>query len=643
MKTKMNKLMIVSAIMALSLLGGGCSTNTADELFNPNGNEENGQPQEPGQQPGGGESSNDTSGDDLEDFDVAFDTSDATETETIPTDDSADEYDDFIENSTFSKQVTITYANDNATVSNNIDGVTVTQDKGYVTVVSSTKKIEYVLKGTSTAGCFKLYSDYKAKITLDGLTLTNPNGAAINIQKSKTSGEDKRMFIVANDGTTNTLTDGESYVTTDDEDMKACIFNEGKLVFSGGGSLTINAKGKNGITSDDYVRFRAGTHITINATAKNGVKANDGIYIGGGALNINVTSTAGKGLSSDAFVQMDGGRTVIITSGDGEYDSDDNDVTACAGIKADTYFTMSGGTLAIKSTGNGGKGISADTDVTLNGGTLKVITTGKQYTYGNLSTSPKGIKADNDLTINGGEIMVRTSGGENSEGIESKNIMTINGGMVLVSAYDDCLNASKAINIGGGSIYAYSSANDGIDSNGTITITGGTVVSSGTTTPEEGIDCDNNTFTITGGTIIGIGGSSSTPTSSTTTQPVFLYGGSGSAGTYISVDASDGTNILVYKIPRAYNQMTLLVSSASLKQGSTYTLTSGGSVSGGTSFHGLTTGGTYSGGSQLTSLTLNSIVTSQQTSGGGGGQPGGGGGQPGGGGGGQPGGGPGGR
>ena len=216
--------------------------------------------------------------------------------------------------------------------------------------------------------------------------------------------------------------------------------------------------------------------------------------------------------------------------------------------------------------------------------------------------------------------------------------MTISGGEVLVSAYDDCLNASKHISISGGSVYAYSSSNDGIDSNGTLSISGGVVVCSGTTVPEEGIDCDSNTFTITGGTIIGIGGASSTPTASVTTQPVIIYGGSGSAGTYIALNAADGTNILSYKISRAYNQMTLLVSSPSLSKGSTYTLQSGGSVSGGTTFHGLTTGGTWSGGSQLTSASLSSTVTTINVSGGG---QGGGGGQPGGqpGGGGKPGGG----
>lgn len=618
---------VLTAVFSLTV-ATACATDTIDDLTKDQENTDNSTPQAPADGDGNNGGTNDTSGDDLESFDVVFDTSALTETETVPTDESDTYYEDFIENSTFNQQITITYSEGTATVSGSVTGVSVTTNGAYVTVVSDAKKVEYVLKGTASAGCFKLYSEKKAQITLSGLTLTNPTGAVINIQKGKTSGEDKRMFIMADAGTVNTLTDGTSYTTTDNENMKGVIFNEGKLIMGGTGTLTVNAKGENGICSDDYVRFRSGSNITINATAKNGIKANDAIIIGGGVININVTSTAGKGLSSDAFVQIDGGRTYILTSGGGEYDSDNNDVTACAGVKTDTYFTMNGGILGIKSTGKGGKGISADTDINLNGGTLKVITTGTQYVYNKYDTSPKGIKADNNVNISSGSIMVRTSGGENSEGIESKNIMTISGGEVSVSAYDDCLNASKQINISGGSIYAYSSNNDGIDSNGTIAISGGTIVSSGTTVPEEGIDCDNNTFAITGGTIIGIGGASSTPTTSVTTQPVILYGGSGSAGTYIALNTSDGTNILSYKIPRNYNQMTLLVSSPSLSKGSTYTLQSGGSVSGGTTFHGLTTGGTWTEGTQLTRTSLSSTVTTINVSNSG--QPGGGGGQPGG-------------
>ena len=108
-----------------------------------------------------------------------------------------------------------------------------------------------------------------------------------------------------------------------------------------------------------------------------------------------------------------------------------------------------------------------------------------------------------DLTINKGTINVTTSKSE-AEGIESKTNLIINDGTIEVNAYDDCINAKKTLVINGGTIYCYSTTNDGIDSNGTMTITGGTIISAGAAAPEEGLDCDNNTFKITGGTIIGM-------------------------------------------------------------------------------------------------------------------------------------------
>lgn len=613
------------AIAAMALAACSVGEEYEDDYFidnwdNNNGNIDN-----------GGNASNDTSGDDLETFDISFDTSLLSESETIPTDESADNYDDYLENSTFSNTVTITYSNGSASYSGNVDGVTVAVNGADVTVTSTAKKVRYVLSGSCSDGSFKIYSDYKLQLTLNGLTLTNPTGAAINIQSKK------RIFVDIADGTTNTLTDGSSYTTVDGEDMKACLFSEGQLLFSGSGALTVNGNYKHGICSDDYILFRPGNNIYVATSEGNGIKANDGVAITGGVLNVSVSGTAAKGISSDGYVAVSGGRTTIITTGGAEYDSDDKDVSACAGIKADSLMTVTGGTLNLKSTGAGGKGINTDMALNISGGTINILTTGKQYVYSSqLDASAKGMKSDANLTISGGKIKVRTSGGEGSEGIESKAIMNISGGTIEVSSYDDCLNASNAINISGGKIYAYSSGNDAIDSNGTLSISGGTIICSGTTTPEGGIDCDQYTFAITGGTLVAMGGDNSTPTTSACKQPSIIYSGSGTSGTYIALLNSSSSPVLTFKVPRTYSQMSAIISSPSMSQGSSYTLSIGGTTSGGTSFHDLITGNTWSEGSSSTSVTLSSMVTSVGTGGGGnqggggGNQPGGGGGQPGG-------------
>ena len=617
------KRFVKTAMLALAITTvAGCSSDNDSWDTSNGGNSNN--------SGGSGSTTYSSSIADLRSFDIAIDTTALAETETIPTD--GDEAEDYIENNTFANEVYIAYDGATATVTGSVDGVAVTVNGADVTVSSTVKKVRYVVSGTTTDGFLKIYSDYKFALELNGANITNPDGAAINIQSKK------RGFIVLADGTANTLTDGTSYADqTDDEDMKACLFSEGKMLFSGNGSLRVYANCKAGIRSDDYVAIRPGNNIYVKATAGNAIKGNDAIYIKGGVVNVETSAAASKGLSSDGLVRIDGGRTTAITTGTGEYDSDEQDVSGCAGVKADSVFVMNGGALYCKSTGAGGKGISADQTLTVNDGTIKVVTTGKQYVYGSLDASPKGIKSKGAMSLNGGVVMVRCTGGEGAEGIESKSTLDIAGGTIMAYCYDDAINSAKAMTISGGSVFAMGTNNDGIDSNSTLTITGGLVVACGTTQPEDGFDCDENTFTITGGTVIGIGGGTSTPTASTTTQPVAIFGGSSvSSGQYIAVADTDGNSIFAFSVPRDYSQQgyTLLLSSPKMTRGNSYTLSSGATVSGGTSFCGYTADATVSGGSALATLTLSQMVNTYNYSGGtnGGGQPGGngGGGQPGG-------------
>lgn len=624
------------------LLIAACSTNPA------NGWEEMGTDDIPNGDNGGGMPSggSDASGN-LLNFDVTLndvadeDFIDATET--VITDATNTEYEDFVENSAFSTVIRIAYTEGKATVTGGISGVSASTDGAYVTIHSTVAGVNYQLSGSTEDGALKIYSEKKFKLTLSGLTLTSKRGAAINIQGKK------RIFIETETGTTNVLTDAAAYTNdVDGEDQKACFFSEGQLIFGGTGLLTVNGLCKHGICSDEYLRLRSGTHITVASAAKDAMHTNEKIIIGGGLLKLipsgdgldceegtvdirgglikaQISGVASKGIKSTKDMTLSGGTLILLTSGGAEYDAEAKDINSAAGIKCDGNLTVNGSSVSIKSTGVAGKGINCDGTFTMTAGTLKLITTEKQYTYGSLDSSPKGLKADGTLLISDGTIWVRTIGGEGSEGIESKSTITINGGDIRVHAYDDCINASKGIDIHAGNVYCYSSGNDGIDSNGTLTLTGGTVITSGTTAPEEGFDCDQNTFKITGGVILGIGGSTSTPTSGVCTQRSVVYGGSGSNGTLLNVVTTDGTQVMSYTIPRNYQQMTVLFSSPLLTQNTNYMIYTGGSVSGGNTYCGLNTGGSYTKGTQVTSFTTNSMVTSVGTTSGGGGAPGGGG------------------
>lgn len=604
-----------------------------------------------------------SSSDELLDFTIEFDEADE-ETygnmeETVITDPSADGYEDFIENHTFSTTIAVVYNGTTATLSSLPSGVTVTQDGAHIIVQSSISGVEYVLTGSSEDGSFKVYSNDDFRLSLDGVSLHNPAGAAINIQSSVLA------FVMAEEGTDNQLTDGEDYETVDGEDMKACLFSEGGLIFGGTGSLSVTGNHNHAITSDDHIRFRSGCNITVENAANDGIHTNDQITIGGGiiyvtsqgdciqcgdegiemtggfihlstsgdgsdglkaetaltlsggAAQVEINGAAGKGVKCESFAMTDG-KLTIINYADAIYDEDDADISSPAGIKCDGDIVISGGQIGLLSTGAAGKGINCDGSLSITSGTVQVQTTGQQYIYGQLDSSAKGIKADGDITISGDAIVqVKATGGEGSEGIESKSVLYVTGGQVASYCYDDAMNASDAIEISGGTVYCHSTGNDGIDSNGTLTISGGLTIAIGTSAPEGGIDCDQNTFAITGGTLLGIGGESSTPTESACTQPSFLYSGSANSGELIHVAAADGTDVLTFEFPQSYSSMTLLFSSPSLEQGGTYTLYTGGSVSGGTEFFGYYTDAEYTEGSEEDSFTLSSMVTNLGRSSGG--------------------------
>ena len=161
---------------------------------------------------------------------------------------------DDISNSVFTRIITITYADGSASVDGDDLGY-VQCDGAHVTVTNpGTECVVYALKGSTSDGSFNLYSERKQALLLDGVSITNPAGAAINNQSKK------RTFVMVEGS--NSLSDGASAsYSTSDDDLRAVFFSEGQLVFSGSGTLHVtacNSQGKSGISSDDYVRIMDG-------------------------------------------------------------------------------------------------------------------------------------------------------------------------------------------------------------------------------------------------------------------------------------------------------------------------------------------------------------------------------------------------
>ena len=493
--------------------------------------------------------------------------------------DSADSSDDNIANTSFDRTITIIFSTSG--------NATVTGDNGYVSVSGNdvtanntgSEKIMYVLQGATDDGFFKLYSSKKQAIKLDGVSITNKGGAAINNQSGK------RTFVVVEGN--NTLKDASSYSDEiSSEDMKAAFFSEGQLVFSGSGTLNVTATGKAGITSDDYLRFMSGPTIKVNSSAGHALRGKDAIIVSGGTIEASASAAMKKGFSSDSLVLFEGGNTTIKVTGGTAYDDEDKEYTGSAGVKADKMFVMNDGTLTISNSGQGGK----------------------------------GIRCNGNAYFNGGKIYASASG---HEAIESKNKIEISGGEVYAYASDDAINAAGDFTISGGYVCGLSTGNYGMDSNGNFYIKGGVVLAGGSTSPEVALDANTEArkqLYLEGGTLIAFG-----PLENGASISQALVSSSRSANTNYAL--YDGTTLLcAFKTPSSSIKGSgLIVSHSSMKSGSKYSLYSGVSITGAAEkLEGLYfEGGSVSGGSK-TELTAS--MTASSTAGGGGGFPGGGGG-----------------
>jgi len=485
----------------------------------------------------------------------------------------SDDVNDDISGTTFAQTVYVTFTDQgNAAVTGATDDFSMTINGNDVTIVyTGEEHVMYELSGTTSDGFFKLYSSSKQGITLNGVNLTNPNGAAINVQgPTSAPNKGKRTFIILKG--TNALADGTSYTDTPStEDEKAALFSEGQLVFSGTGSLAVSASGKSGIVSDDYLHFMEGT-VTVNTTTA-------------------VTVSAGDTLKP-----------------------------AC--LKANDYIKVTSGTLNLTSSGTGAKGISCDGYGIFQGGIVNVTVTGNNYgssgggggfpgggQNSSDGVSAKGIKFDGNLSITGGKLIVKAT---SHEGMESKGTITISGGEVYsYSQSDDAINSAGEFTISGGYVCGYSAGNDGLDANGNCYIKGGVVYAIGSSSPEVAVDANTEggyKLYVEGGTLIAIGGLES---GSSLTQDCYSAS-SWSQNTWYALTV--GSTVYAFKTPSS-GGTPLVVSGVS-----TPTLSSGVTVSGGTScFEGLLCqDASVSGGS--------SVSLSSYTGGnGGGGGPGGGG------------------
>jgi hypothetical protein len=326
---------------------------------------------------------------------VELDFSELSEAPDVPvTDENDSTFNDYVENTTWDKVININFGGDNVEVNGRVTGVSVQTNGTHVTIMNIAGPVKIVVSGQTSNGSLKFYGDKRFQLELNGASITNPNGAAINNQGGKT------MYVVLADGTTNRLQDGKEYTMIEGENQKAALFSEGQMVFSGKGKLEVFAEGRGGIRSDDYIRIRPGVKLYVESRALDGLRANDGIIMDGGVINVVNSGLGAKGVRSGGVMTVNGGRLVAINSGDPRIETTEEgllDTTACAALSCDTLLVINGGMLKLKATGDGSKGINAKRDIAVHGGNTVAVATGTRE----LKKS-RGLKVDGNFSIDGG-------------------------------------------------------------------------------------------------------------------------------------------------------------------------------------------------------------------------------------------------
>ena len=359
----------------------------------------------------------------------------------------------------------------------------------------------YTLQGNSTSGCFYHAGKYKMTLVLNGVNLTNPDSAAINIQNSK------RIAVQLADGTSNTLADGAANT------KKAAFLVKGHAEFSKGDSLTITGNKKHALACNEYMEVKKtlgnititsavadainvvqyfqmnGGNVNIISCGDDGIQVDaedtsdgtlDGhVLIQGGTLTINASADATKCIKAEGNVDITGGTLTLKHTGIASWDSSESKIKEPIGISSDRNITINGDAAAVNitMTGNGTRGMKCDSTLTATAGTIDINCSGEPWAYGTTdTTNVKCAKADYAFILNGATVKCTTSKDE-AEGIHSEGTVLISDGTLTLNTFDHGIKCDGNMDITGGTINFTipGEASKAIKPDGNLHITGGTI------------------------------------------------------------------------------------------------------------------------------------------------------------------------
>ncbi len=480
------------------------------------------------------------------------------------------------------------------------DGATSTSGTGGVVdgdTVTITQPGTYRLSGTLSDGQVVVRSTVEGtvRLVLDGVDITSSTTAPIAIEEATDA------VVVLAENSTNSLADTARTVADDSDEPDGALFSRADLTLTGTGSLSVTGVVNDGIAANDGLVIESGT-LEVNAT-DDGIRGKDYLLVTGG----DVTVTAGgDGLKSDEDEDATAGYVAVL---DGTVTID----AGADGLDAATDVLVGGGVLDI-ATGGGAemplaadvsaKGLKANVAVVVGGGTTVVdaaddaVHSDGAITLTNgelrLASGDDGVHAEESLVVAGGSLSVIDS----YEALEAVSI-TVSGGDVSLVATDDGINAAGgdstttdlakepaqetsgqySVTVTGGTV-TIDAGGDGLDSNGTVDMSGGTVVVSGPTDDGNGPLDVQGAFTIDGGVLFAAGssGMAVAPGSDSPQASILATFDQQPAGSVVAVTTADGQVVAAFESTKEFSSVVL--SSSEIIAGETYEVHVGGTVAG---------------------------------------------------------------
>ena len=298
------------------------------------------------------------------------------------------------------------------------------------------------------AGNYHLSGDYTGQVRintaepetvrliLDNVSITNSTGPAITASGGGTT------IVYTMAGTTNTVSDGEQYTVTGKKKPDAAIYSTANLTLAGEGTLTVNGNHEEGVHTTGGLVISNGT-LNVNSV-KTGIKGKNYVDILGGEVSVNSQKDAIKATNSKeegyGWARITGGTVKVIAGDDG--------------LKAIRTVEIADGTLNIEKAREGVEGQY----INIFGGAVSVNSIDDGINASLKDPLPDGQESEDDPTPDG-QPQQEPSG-------------SVGGARDTTEVID------AAINISGGQV-TVNVEGDGIDSNGSQTYTGGTVIVNG--------------------------------------------------------------------------------------------------------------------------------------------------------------------